>query len=137
MAAPSRQAVRTEDGAARKPLRVVWEVGSKLVRWGGPWGAGEQAYGGWMMMCIMPWCNLQCVLFEMDGVFDREPRGEFSLRGSTQGGCPLAATKRLLALDPVYPLHSKAAEGWEGGCHDGKSDMSGRSVEVEVRETDS
>ena len=42
----------------------------------------------------------------------------------------------MLTLDPVHPLHSKGAEGWEGGCHDGKSDMSGRSVEVEARETD-
>ena len=78
----------------------------------------------------------QCVSLEIHGVFDREPRGEFSLRGSTQGGCPLAATKRLLALDTVYPLHFKGAEGWEGGCHEAKSNMSGRSVEVEARETD-
>ena len=68
--------------------------------------------------------------FEIHGVFERQPGGEFSLRGGKERGCPLAATKRLLALDTVYPLHSKGAEGWEGGCHDGNSDMSGRSIEV-------
>ena len=50
--------------------------------------------------------------FEIHGFFERQPGGEFSLRGGTQGGCPLAATKRLLALDTVYPLHSKGAERW-------------------------
>ena len=77
----------------------------------------------------------QCASFEIHGVFERQPWGEFSLRGGTQGGCPLAATKRLLALDPVYPLHSKGAEGWEGGCHDGIATCQGealRSVEVEA-----
>ena len=62
MAAPSRQAVRTEDGAARKPYGLCgkWGVMMRfLVRWGGPWGAGEQAYGGWMMMasCHGAICN--------------------------------------------------------------------------------
>ena len=52
MAAPLRQAARTEDGAARKPYGSCgkWGVMMRLlVRWGGPWGWRERAYGDGLM----------------------------------------------------------------------------------------
>ena len=88
---------------------------------------------------MRPWCpsSMQYVSFEIYGVFDGDTRREFRLRGGEEGGHLLAATKTMLALNPVYHLYSKGEEVWEGRYHDQNSDMSGRSVEVEKHRTDS
>ena len=80
---------------------------------------------------------MQYASFEIYGVFYSDTRGEFRLRCGKEGGRTLAATKTMVALGPVYYLHSKGAEGWEDRCHDQNSDMPGRSVEVEGHKTDS
>ena len=77
------------------------------------WGWRERTYGDGLMDASRH--GAMRTSFEIHGFFERQPGGEFSLRGGKEGGCPLAATKRLLELDTVYPLHSKGAEGWEGG----------------------